>query len=81
MRDVILRPLKDHGQDGIGESVKAMEFYSLMREDLDNLIEVTTWPDQNDPMKAIETKVNSHHKMSESNLTPNFLRKCQKAFL
>merc|ERR1719220_1333444 len=57
MRDVILRPLKDHGQDGIGESVKAMEFYSLMREDLDNLIEVTSWPDQNDPMKAIETKV------------------------
>ena len=34
-----------------------MEFYSLMREDLDNLIEVTSWPDQNDPMKAIETKV------------------------
>ena len=57
LRDVIVRPMKIHGQDGISESVKSMEFYSLMREDLDNLQEVTTWPNQNDPMKAIESKV------------------------
>merc|ERR1712129_544637 len=57
LRDVIVRPMKIHGQDGIRESVKAMEFYSLMREDLDNLQEITTWPNQNDPMKAIESKV------------------------
>ena len=57
MRDVIVRPMKLNGQDGIGESVKAMNFYSLMREDLDNLLEITSWPDQSDPMKSIESKV------------------------
>lgn len=49
--------MKADGADGVADSVKAMEFYSLMREDLDNLLEVTTWPNQPDPMKGIESKV------------------------
>lgn len=57
LRDQILRPMKQSGNEGVQESVKSMEFYSLMREDLDNLLEITSWPDQNDPMKEIESKV------------------------
>merc|ERR1712080_301316 len=43
LRDLILRPMQTSGQDGINESVQSMEFYSLLREDLDNLLEVTAW--------------------------------------
>ena len=49
--------MNSSGQDGIQESVKAMEFYSLLREDLDNLLETTSWPDKPDPMRTIESKV------------------------
>ena len=57
LRDHIIRPMNSSGQDGIQESVKAMEFYSLLREDLDNLLETTSWPDKPDPMRTIESKV------------------------
>jgi len=29
----------------------------MLREDLDNLLEVTQWPNAADPMKSIESKV------------------------
>ena len=57
LRNNILRPMKRDGAEGVPDSVRAMEFYSLMREDLDNLLEITTWPDQPDPMRNIESKV------------------------
>ena len=57
LRDKILNPMKSSGSEGIPESVQAMEFYSLLREDLDNLLEVTSWNDNSDPMKSIESKV------------------------
>ena len=34
-----------------------MSQYALLREDLDNLLEVTQWPDRADPMKNVESKV------------------------
>ena len=34
-----------------------MSQYALLREDLDNLLEVTQWPNSVDPMKSIESKV------------------------
>ena len=57
LKDQIVRPMKTNGQDGVQDSVKAMDFYKLLREDLDNLLEITTWPNQPDPMKSIESKV------------------------
>lgn len=57
LRDNIVRPMKTNGQDGVQDSVQAMDFYKLLREDLDNLLEITTWPNQPDPMKSIESKV------------------------
>ena len=57
LKDTIVRPMKTNGGDGVQDSVKAMDFYKLLREDLDNLLEITTWPNQPDPMKSIESKV------------------------
>jgi replication factor C subunit 1 len=34
-----------------------MSDYALLREDLDNLLEMSQWPDRPDPMKSVESKV------------------------
>lgn len=34
-----------------------MKQYSLLREDLDNLLEVSQWPDRENPMKDVDSKV------------------------
>ncbi len=57
LRDAITKPMAQEGSEGVAEAVKAMEFYALTREDLDNLLEVMTWPDSVDPFKAVESKV------------------------
>ena len=57
LRDAIARPMIEDGSDGVAEAVKVMEFYSLTREDLDNLMEITTWSDGQDPFRKIESKV------------------------
>ena len=36
---------------------QVMSEYALLREDLDNLLEMSQWPDRPDPMKSIESKV------------------------
>jgi len=57
LRDAIIRPLASDGADGVGPSVQVMEDYALLREDLDNILELAQWPDSPDPMRAVESKV------------------------
>ena len=57
LRDAIVRPMRVNGSEGVSESIEVMKQYSLLREDLDGLLEVTQWPDQALPMKDVETKV------------------------
>ena len=57
LRSAVLRPMIKLGAEGVPQSIQTMDFYSLMREDLDNLLEITTWPDQADPMKAVDSKI------------------------
>jgi len=57
LRDAIIRPLAAEGADGVSASVQVMEEYALLREDLDNILELAQWPDAPDPMRAVESKV------------------------
>lgn len=57
LRDHIILPLVRHGAEGVEEAVQTMEKYTLLREDLDGLLEVAQWPHQPDPMKEVESKV------------------------
>eukprot|EP00088_Acartia_fossae_P009244 TRINITY_DN1446_c0_g1_i4.p1 TRINITY_DN1446_c0_g1~~TRINITY_DN1446_c0_g1_i4.p1 ORF type:complete len:177 (-),score=55.29 TRINITY_DN1446_c0_g1_i4:150-623(-) len=56
LRDHIVRPLVKEGQEGVDEAVHSMENYSLLREDLDGLLEVTQWPDNPEPFKHVDSK-------------------------
>ena len=57
LRDAIIRPMRVNGSEGVSESIEVMKQYSLLREDLDGLLEVTQWPDQALPMKDVDSKV------------------------
>ncbi|CAB4060962.1 RFC1 [Lepeophtheirus salmonis] len=59
LENSVTGPLRKNGAQGIPASIKVMEAYSLQREDLDSLIEYTSWPDKEDPMKSVESKVKS----------------------
>lgn len=53
----IVRPLKDEGLEGVPKALEVMREYRISREDIDGLIELTTWPGMKNPMDAVESKV------------------------
>uniref|UniRef100_A0A1B0BP75 Replication factor C subunit 1 n=1 Tax=Glossina palpalis gambiensis TaxID=67801 RepID=A0A1B0BP75_9MUSC len=53
----IIHPLKEHGLDGVNESLNTIKEYHLLREDLDSLIELTAWPGKKSPMDSVDSKV------------------------
>ncbi|XP_023304020.2 replication factor C subunit 1 [Lucilia cuprina] len=53
----IVKPLVDKGLDGIEESLATLKEYHLLREDIDSLIELTTWPGKKGAMDKVDGKV------------------------
>lgn len=53
----IIRPLKEKGLEGVPESLEVIKEYGLLREDIDSLLELTTWPKMKSPWESIESKV------------------------
>ncbi|XP_061394264.1 replication factor C subunit 1 [Musca vetustissima] len=53
----IVKPLVDKGADGVEESLETLKEYHLLREDIESLIELTTWPGKKSPMDAVDGKV------------------------
>lgn len=53
----IVRPLKEKGADGVPEALEVIKEYRLLREDIDSLLELTTWPKMKNPWESIEGKV------------------------
>jgi len=56
LRDHVISPLVKQGADGVDQAVSNMGEYSLLREDLDGLMEVTQWPDKPDPLRNVDSK-------------------------
>jgi len=56
LRNHIISPLVKEGANGVDMAVSNMGDYSLLREDLDGLLEVTQWPDKPDPLRAVDSK-------------------------
>ncbi|VEN38222.1 unnamed protein product [Callosobruchus maculatus] len=59
LRNAIINPLKRLGSDGVHKAIDVMKGYNLLREDLDNLIELTVWKGGKNPFNDIESKVKS----------------------
>uniref|UniRef100_A0A336K826 Replication factor C subunit 1 n=1 Tax=Culicoides sonorensis TaxID=179676 RepID=A0A336K826_CULSO len=53
----IIDPLKDKAMDGVSESLDVIKAYKLLREDIESLVELSSWPRQKNPMEGVESKV------------------------
>lgn len=57
LRKFLTAPLVLKENDGIAEVIDLMDKYDIIKEDFDNILEVTKWPNSNDPMSLLSSKV------------------------
>ncbi|KAM9450140.1 replication factor C subunit 1 [Clarias gariepinus] len=81
MRSALLEPLRSHGAEGAGQSVKLMDDYNIVKEDFDSIMEISTWGGQPDPYSKLDSKVKAAFTRAynkESHLTPYSLQAVKK---
>ncbi|XP_052636184.1 replication factor C subunit 1 isoform X4 [Harpia harpyja] len=73
LRDAVVQPLKDFGADGVQEAITFMDSYCLMKEDIENIMEVSTWGGKPSPFSKLDPKVKAAFTRAynkEAHLTP-----------
>ncbi|KAK3758134.1 hypothetical protein RRG08_053777, partial [Elysia crispata] len=55
-RSCLTQPLVSQGSEGVPQVIKAMDDYDIVKEDFDNIMEVTKWPKSFDPMAQLDSK-------------------------
>ncbi|KAG1956767.1 replication factor C subunit 1 [Pimephales promelas] len=82
LRSAILEPLQSQGSEGANQSVKLMDDYDIIKEDVDNMMEISTWGGQSDPYSKLDSKVKAAFTRAynkESHLTPYSLQVVKKS--
>lgn len=72
LRDSILKPLIDEGSDGVPKSLNFMNHYHLVKDDVESLNDLSTWPGHKDPMSYIPAKVKSAFTRAYNKSAPTF---------
>lgn len=57
LRDAVVQPLKDFGADGVQEAITFMDSYCLMKEDIENIMEISIWGGKPSPFSKLDPKV------------------------
>lgn len=57
IRDALVRPLTSHGVEGIQDVVALMDAYYLMKEDFENIMEISSWGGKPSPFSKLDSKV------------------------
>ncbi|NXN58170.1 RFC1 factor, partial [Rynchops niger] len=73
LRDALVQPLKDLGADGVQEAITFMDSYCLMKEDIENIMEISTWGGKPSPFSKLDPKVKAAFTRAynkEAHLTP-----------
>ncbi|XP_036056786.1 replication factor C subunit 1 isoform X2 [Onychomys torridus] len=77
IRDALVRPLASQGVEGVQHVVALMDTYYLMREDFENIMEVSSWGGQPSPFSRLDPKVKAAFTRAynkEVHLTPYSLQ-------
>ncbi|KAG8591697.1 hypothetical protein GDO81_000269 [Engystomops pustulosus] len=77
MRDKLVQPLAEHGAEGVQEVVDVMDTYYLMKEDYDNIMEISSWGGKPTPFSKLDPKVKAAFTRGynkEAHLTPYSLQ-------
>uniref|UniRef100_A0A8C3E5H1 Replication factor C subunit 1 n=1 Tax=Corvus moneduloides TaxID=1196302 RepID=A0A8C3E5H1_CORMO len=73
LRDALVQPLKDFGADGVQQAITFMGSYCLMKEDVENIMEISTWGGKPSPFSKLDSKVKAALTRAynkEAHLTP-----------
>ncbi|XP_009278447.1 PREDICTED: replication factor C subunit 1 [Aptenodytes forsteri] len=73
LRDALVQPLKDFGADGVQKAITFMDSYCLMKEDTENIMEISTWGGKPSPFSKLDPKVKAAFTRAynkEAHLTP-----------
>ena len=57
MRHSLTAPLVQREGEGVPEVIQMMDEYDIIKDDFDNIMEVTKWPNSKDPMASLSSKV------------------------
>uniref|UniRef100_A0A8D0GRX0 Replication factor C subunit 1 n=1 Tax=Sphenodon punctatus TaxID=8508 RepID=A0A8D0GRX0_SPHPU len=73
LRDALVRPLTCLGTDGVQDTVALMDSYCLMREDVESIMEISSWGGKPSAFSKLDPKVKSAFTRAynkEAHLTP-----------
>lgn len=77
IRDALVQPLTSQGVEGVQHVVTLMDTYYLMREDFENIMEVSSWGGKPSPFSRLDPKVKAAFTRAynkEVHLTPYSLQ-------
>ncbi|XP_057263564.1 replication factor C subunit 1 isoform X1 [Pezoporus wallicus] len=80
LRDALVQPLKDFGADGVQQAINFMDSYCLVKEDVDNIMEISMWGGKPSAFSKLDPKVKAAFTRGynrEAHLTPyslNFVK-------
>ncbi|XP_078072170.1 replication factor C subunit 1 isoform X3 [Mustelus asterias] len=81
LRDTLVQPLTLKGTNGVQEAVETMDAYYLMKEDVDCVMEISSWGGRPDPFSKLDPKVKAAFTRTynrETHLTPYTLQDVKK---
>ncbi|TNM86087.1 hypothetical protein fugu_008358 [Takifugu bimaculatus] len=81
LRHALLSPLQRHGAEGASEAVQMLDDYHLIKEDVDNIMEISVWGNQPDLYSKLDPKVKAAFTRAynkEVHLTPYSLLAVKK---
>ncbi|XP_067387310.1 replication factor C subunit 1 isoform X2 [Emydura macquarii macquarii] len=73
LRDALVRPLASLGAEGVQDAIAFMDSYCLMREDVENTMEISSWGGKPSPFSKLDPKVKAAFTRAynkEAHLTP-----------
>uniref|UniRef100_A0A2K6S7G2 Replication factor C subunit 1 n=1 Tax=Saimiri boliviensis boliviensis TaxID=39432 RepID=A0A2K6S7G2_SAIBB len=77
LRDALVQPLTSQGVDGVQDVVALMDTYYLMKEDFENVMEISSWGGKPSPFSKLDPKVKAAFTRAynkETHLTPYSLQ-------
>ncbi|XP_006895482.1 PREDICTED: replication factor C subunit 1 [Elephantulus edwardii] len=77
IRDALVQPLTSQGVEGVQAAVELMDAYYLMKEDFDNIMELSSWGGKPSPFSKLDPKVKAAFTRAynkEAHLTPYSLQ-------
>ncbi|XP_069868562.1 replication factor C subunit 1 isoform X1 [Dipodomys merriami] len=77
IRDALVRPLTSQGVEGVQHVVALMDAYYLMKEDFENIMDISSWGGKPSPFSKLDPKVKAAFTRAynkEAHLTPYALQ-------